>query len=203
MRFGRRHEQASLAMLAAMDVHHRAVLARHEETERAVFEALTALRGELARRETALADTFACVISTCGKLAEWVEDDRAERNRLASAVDGLSRTLSHLVPDPSPRHAVVDAVEDVIDVLDVHDEAIAVTPHHIVEVHCRFGDRWVDGFEVCESIADNEGVRYRLRRRSDGSVLPTVFAAAEVREVRDRRHDDIDAQRRRWSVMRP
>jgi hypothetical protein len=232
MRFGRKREHALLETLGAMDVRHRAALACHEETERALLEALTALRGEVARRETALADTFASVISTCHRLTEHVEDDRAERRALAAAVDGLSRTLSkfesfagdgrpraapHIVggsffgfgpasalgfgaPVPAP---AVDGTDDVIDVVDLRDEPVAVTPHHVVEVHCRFGDTWVDGFEVCELIADTDGVRYRLRRRSDGSVLPSVFAAADVREVRDARRDHADAQKRRWSVIRP
>jgi hypothetical protein len=34
-------------------------------------------------------------------------------------------------------------------------------------------------------------------------VLPSVFAAADVREVRDARRDHADAQKRRWSVIRP
>ncbi|HET9729815.1 MAG TPA: hypothetical protein VFR41_10365, partial [Acidimicrobiia bacterium] len=53
----------------------------------------------------------------------------------------------------------------------------------VVEVRCRFGDRWVDGFEICETIHDEAGERYRLRRRSDGTVLPELFAADAVRHV--------------------
>ncbi len=50
-----------------------------------------------------------------------------------------------------------------------------------VEVRCRFGDRWVTGFEVCEVIRFDDEIRYRLRRRSDGSVLPTLFDEKDLR----------------------
>jgi hypothetical protein len=51
-----------------------------------------------------------------------------------------------------------------------------------VEVRCRFGDRWVSGFEVCEVLRlDDSTTRYRLRRRSDGSVIPTVFDEKDLR----------------------
>ena len=50
-----------------------------------------------------------------------------------------------------------------------------------VEVRCRFGDRWVTGFEVCEVIRFDDVTRYRLRRRSDGSVIPTLFDEKDLR----------------------
>lgn len=50
-----------------------------------------------------------------------------------------------------------------------------------VEVRCRFGDRWVSGFEVCEVIRLDDVTRYRLRRRSDGSVIPTLFDEKDLR----------------------
>jgi hypothetical protein len=50
-----------------------------------------------------------------------------------------------------------------------------------VEVHCRFGDRWVDGFEIHEIVESDSVLRYRLRRCSDGYVLPTLFSDDEVR----------------------
>jgi hypothetical protein len=54
-------------------------------------------------------------------------------------------------------------------------------PRDGVEVRCRFGDRWVTGFEVCEVIRFDDVTRYRLRRRSDGSVLPTLFDEKDLR----------------------
>ena len=50
-----------------------------------------------------------------------------------------------------------------------------------IEVRCRFGDRWVTGFEVCEVIRLDDVTRYRLRRRSDGSVIPTLFDEKDLR----------------------
>jgi hypothetical protein len=54
---------------------------------------------------------------------------------------------------------------------------------HGVEVRCRFSDnRWVSGFEICD-VFDQEGtLRYRLRRQSDGYILPTLFDDSSVRE---------------------
>jgi len=52
-----------------------------------------------------------------------------------------------------------------------------------VEVRGRFGDRWVDGFEICEVTTTADGPRYRLRRHRDGAVLPELFDAASIRHV--------------------
>ena len=46
-----------------------------------------------------------------------------------------------------------------------------------VEVRRRFDQAWARGFEV----ADTEPDGYRLRRRSDGALLPVSFPAADVR----------------------
>jgi hypothetical protein len=58
-----------------------------------------------------------------------------------------------------------------------------VTPGTRVEVRTRFDDSWGRGFEIAE-VHDEGGPRYRVRRRSDGSVLPTWFADDDVREER-------------------
>ena len=49
-----------------------------------------------------------------------------------------------------------------------------------VEVRRRFDERWSRGFEV----ADHDDDGYRLRRLSDGTVLPVTFEPAEVRKER-------------------
>ena len=49
-----------------------------------------------------------------------------------------------------------------------------------VEVRTGFDGSWVSGF-VLEEVTDHG---YRLRRRSDHEVLPTVFPAANVRRER-------------------
>jgi len=58
----------------------------------------------------------------------------------------------------------------------------SVQPGTRVEVRSRFDQRWARGFEI-EDQVDDQGVRrYRLRRRSDGSVLPALFVDDDVRE---------------------
>lgn len=54
-----------------------------------------------------------------------------------------------------------------------------------VEVRSRFEQAWSRGFDVAEIIWDaehNGEPRFRLRRRSDSSILPTLFDADDVRE---------------------
>jgi hypothetical protein len=58
------------------------------------------------------------------------------------------------------------------------------TPHERplrCEVHLQFGDRWIDGFQIEETVHDGERIRFRLRRRVDGWVLPELFDESEVR----------------------
>lgn len=55
-----------------------------------------------------------------------------------------------------------------------------------VEVRSRFDERWARGFEVAEVVEEGDAARYKVRRRSDGSVLPTLFVDDEVREEKKR-----------------
>lgn len=58
-----------------------------------------------------------------------------------------------------------------------------VQPGVRVEVRSRFDQRWARGFEIEEVIeANGNGPQYRVRRRSDGSVLPSLFVDEELRE---------------------
>jgi hypothetical protein len=63
-----------------------------------------------------------------------------------------------------------------------------VQPGTRIEVRSRFDDRWARGFEVVEVVEPNHNdhPRYRVRRRSDGSVLPVLFEDDDVREERRR-----------------
>lgn len=49
-----------------------------------------------------------------------------------------------------------------------------------VEVRRRFDDSFAKGFEIAEVLADG----FRVRRLSDGSVLPVAFSADDVRKER-------------------
>lgn len=48
-----------------------------------------------------------------------------------------------------------------------------------VEVHTKFNDSWVPGFEIAE-VADGG---YRVRRRSDRTLLPNVTSESDLRQV--------------------
>ena len=52
-----------------------------------------------------------------------------------------------------------------------------------VDVRSRFDGTWSGGFAVAEVVSKGEPVserRYRLRRQSDGAVLPRLFSDQEV-----------------------
>lgn len=54
-----------------------------------------------------------------------------------------------------------------------------------VEVRSTFRKgHWSGGFEVAEVIRQQQGEFFRLRRRSDGAVLPALFAAEDIRQAR-------------------
>lgn len=58
---------------------------------------------------------------------------------------------------------------------------IRVASSRYVEVRSRFDGSWVPGFEVAEIRGAEADRRYRVRRCSDGLVLPTNFGPEEVR----------------------
>jgi hypothetical protein len=64
-----------------------------------------------------------------------------------------------------------------------------VEPGTRIEVRSRFDRAWARGFELAEEIPEGAELRYRVRRRSDGSILPVLFAGDEVRE--ERRKNDM------------
>jgi hypothetical protein len=57
-----------------------------------------------------------------------------------------------------------------------------MNPGARVEVRARFDQRWARGFELVEVVQDAGEDRYRIRRRSDGSVLPALFIDDDIRE---------------------
>lgn len=46
-----------------------------------------------------------------------------------------------------------------------------------VDVHTQFSDSWVPGFEIAEVIPEG----YRVRRLSDGSLLPGYTSESDLR----------------------
>jgi len=65
----------------------------------------------------------------------------------------------------------------------VADEELS--PGDKIEVRSRFNSQWSRGFEVVE-VTDGG---YRIRRASDGEVLPVEFAPDDVRRARKRAND--------------
>ncbi|MCZ7528875.1 MAG: hypothetical protein M5U31_00140 [Acidimicrobiia bacterium] len=57
-----------------------------------------------------------------------------------------------------------------------------------VEVRSTYDNRYSRGFDIVDIVDDGGGApRYRIRRRSDGSVLPKLFEKSDLRED-DRRN---------------
>ena len=57
----------------------------------------------------------------------------------------------------------------------------SIEPGTRVEVRRQFDQRWARGFEVVEAV---NGDGYRVKRLSDGSVLPIHIAEDDVRAER-------------------
>ena len=50
-----------------------------------------------------------------------------------------------------------------------------------VEVHTKYNDAWVPGFEIAEVVEGG----YRVRRVSDGTLLPNLTAETDLRPASD------------------
>jgi len=61
-----------------------------------------------------------------------------------------------------------------------------VRPGTRVEVRSRFESGWTRGFEVADRVEIESGpggeAVYKVRRRSDGSILPVNFVESDLRE---------------------
>ncbi len=57
-----------------------------------------------------------------------------------------------------------------------------VRPGTRVEVRSRFESKWSRGFEIADCDEHGDQARYKVRRRSDGSILPVTFSADDLRE---------------------
>jgi hypothetical protein len=161
------------------------------------------VREEFSERDTELARALRRVADACQVIAGRIEGERAERADLVDALGRIGASMAASLAQIGavarpPRHTVlggsIDATLDgvVEDEITLDEDvppaaspatsaATDVLQHEAVEVHCRFGDRWVGGFEVAEVVSGEGGARYRLRRRSDGSILPTLFDERDIR----------------------
>lgn len=146
------------------------------------------------------------VTTMCDHVIEYIEADRAERRLMIEALTRLARSLGEAVAAPSASNServIGGSMPAGPDVLDIREnEPPVVLGDQAVEVRCRFGDRWVDGFEICDIVNDANGVRYRLRRRIDGVVLPELFDAADIRHVETFQElTSTPNQQRSWSPL--
>jgi hypothetical protein len=90
-------------------------------------------------------------------------------------VIGGSIDPSLLADDVGPDRAI-----DLTAELPIAPATTDEAPLHC-EVHLRFGDNWIDGFQIEETITAGGRTQFRLRRRVDGWVLPELFDESEVR----------------------
>lgn len=129
--------------------------------------------------------------------------EAGERHDLVLALDSVHRLTEALEAERAERAAVTEALLRLAEGLAAHQRELDERPRAIggsiaptplaadgrIEVRSRFGNRWVDGFAIHEVVlGDDGGVGYRLRRVTDGFVLPAVFPEDDVRaaETRDR-----------------
>jgi hypothetical protein len=83
------------------------------------------------------------------------------------ATDGSGETTIDLTADTTPELPIAPATRA--------ERPLAC------EVHLQFGDRWINGFQIEESIRVGDVTQFRLRRQVDGWVLPELFDETEVR----------------------
>jgi len=59
---------------------------------------------------------------------------------------------------------------------------LGITPGTRVQVRRKFDDKWATGFEVAEATAEG----YRVRRMSDGELIPVLIAEEDLRKEKKR-----------------
>lgn len=91
--------------------------------------------------------------------------------------DAIDLTSDHAGPQDEP---VAEALIELPVEVPVAPATRAERPLEC-EVHLRFGDRWIDGFQIEETIDTGPNIQFRLRRRVDGWILPELFDESEVR----------------------
>ncbi|MEZ5322414.1 MAG: hypothetical protein R2698_10140 [Microthrixaceae bacterium] len=79
--------------------------------------------------------------------------------------------------DRPPSTGVDTRQVPIVDLAGAAVPTVSIETGSPVEVRCRFDRAWARGFEV----AERDATGYRVRRMSDGSVLPVRFPAADVR----------------------
>ncbi|MFM7270917.1 MAG: hypothetical protein ACKO2C_04705 [Actinomycetes bacterium] len=130
------------------------------------------LRRQLDAREAGERHDLVLALDSVHRLTEALEAERTERAEITAALVQIAEGLA------AQQRALEDRAKPI-------GGSISPTPLAAdgrIEVRSRFGNRWVDGFAIHEVVLGGDAsVGYRLRRVTDGFVLPAVFPEDDVR----------------------
>jgi hypothetical protein len=186
------YADAQAAEQAEMRADIRALLDRQADAQEETLDALRGLRDDVVSHDAEVVRVLELAVNVCEHVIECVDTDRAERRAIVDALTALTAAINwqseSRLAAPKNGHVIggrvlagdAELLHEPAPTMDIEiDDGRDVG----VQVRCRFGDRWVDGFEVCETIHTDAGERYRLRRVLDGTILPELFAANDVRHI--------------------
>lgn len=163
------HHHAMATLLRSLD----ALCATSQTQERALVGTLECLTDACQQLARSARDQQLAVTAALEQLTTALEQARAPRRESPSA-QVLGGTIHPALPEPGDPPRGVDGPRPARSAVLLDG----------VEVRCRFADnQWVGGFEVCDVVHTGDQLRYRLRRRSDGYVLPTLFDETLVRDA--------------------
>ena len=134
---------------------------------------LRAMRSHLTTRDLEMRVELSKAVDHAKQLAESLDQERSERSILLEALVKLAESLKseRSIPPSEGQRAIGGSIAPG-----------PLSADGRIEVRSQFGNRWVSGFAVHEVILGDDGsVGYRLRRGTDGFVLPAVFPEADVR----------------------
>jgi hypothetical protein len=191
---------AWLDAAALLEARSRADYKQVHDANLALVETLTELRADFARRDAHLSATLAQLGSVCVTLTERIEADREERRELVQTITALASALAEhaQVPagqliggtvygtPPADDAFADDSAPETIDLIALEGDVAVMSPAPGDVVRCRFGDRWVDGFEILEVHSRGGRARCRVRRRSDGSIVRKLFETSDLEVVASR-----------------
>lgn len=168
----------------------------------ALHNELVDLHQAAARRDIELLSVLSRLGAVSDRLTREIESERTAAARLTRSIERLALFALAppvTVPAPAatgtgsviggsvdPRAApVVDLTTEAPTDISVADLPVAPATRAEAplecEVHLQFGDRWIEGFQIEETIHANGATKFRIRRRVDGWVLPELFDESEVR----------------------
>jgi len=179
----------------------RVAVESQERAASAVVVAVDRMRADLTARDADLGNALRRVVEACDALVERVHQDAVERTALVDAVIRLAvgnstsieaattdrtngdriiggKVLPNTEVSLDPEHVDPAPVDPApVEPAPIDDGPLRARLH----VQCRFGDRWVDGFEILEVVQSEGGLRCTVQRDADGYVLPTLFGPEDIR----------------------